>query len=287
VQVIPVLVTEDTVFQGLRDKSQSLLFNRSRATATAARPLALLQPGRPPAGFFQDSFSVYPVLEAYQPASIQPGSSAQPFLLYIRVSTRLPELEPEYSRFNHQILFRLRGPYAAQLVGYTFEVPDLNDNPWLEWVHPPKSPEGALYPFRQIPQAVRGQPYNLYFDQPTPWKIEAEVDTVSRSFTSTLLLVYGRPQVYTPPPPPVTFRCRAVTSGWYNGIYYQPGDVFDLNAAADYSDSTVNYGANSGTTEYGWMIQVPSGTPLITQGIAQPIPLFPVIDPVPPKRFVY
>lgn len=82
-------------------------------------------------------------------------------------------------------------------------------------------------------------------------------------------------------------RVRAVDSGWYNGVYYQPGDVFDLLSPTDFSDSTVNYGPNSETTQYGWMTEVPLTTPLFTALVAQPIPLFPVIDPVPPKRFVY
>lgn len=82
-------------------------------------------------------------------------------------------------------------------------------------------------------------------------------------------------------------RVRAVDSGWYNGVYYQPGDVFDLLSPTDFSDATVDYGPNSETTQYGWMTEVPLTTPLLTASVAQPIPLFPVIDPVPPRRFVY
>lgn len=83
-------------------------------------------------------------------------------------------------------------------------------------------------------------------------------------------------------------RVTAVTTGWYNGQLYEPGDVFDLLSPSDYSDSTVNYaGPNAGTQEYGWMLTVAGTTPLLQQRIAQPIPLFPLIDPTPPRRFVY
>lgn len=85
-----------------------------------------------------------------------------------------------------------------------------------------------------------------------------------------------------------SMRVQAVTTGWYAGQLYEPGDVFDLVSAADYSPANTNYaGPNAGTQQYGWMLAVPNTTPLLEQRIAQPIPLFPLIDPVPPKRFVY
>lgn len=72
------------------------------------------------------------------------------------------------------------------------------------------------------------------------------------------------------------FRVRAVYPGTYAGVYQQEGDVFDLASANDYSDSTVNYQLGAGDTVYGWMLQVPSNTPLLQASAAQPEPLFPV-----------
>jgi hypothetical protein len=88
-------------------------------------------------------------------------------------------------------------------------------------------------------------------------------------------------------PIPPAFRVRAVTSGWYNGTYYQPGDVFDLLKSTDFSDYTVNYGPLSATQQFGWMLKVTPTTPLFSAEASQPTPIYPIVDPVPPKRFVY
>lgn len=90
-----------------------------------------------------------------------------------------------------------------------------------------------------------------------------------------------------PLPPLPGFRVRCITSGIYGGVYYQPGDVFDLVFATDYSDSTVNYaGIGAGTQQFGWMLRVPSTTPLYSSEESAGW-IYPIIDPVPPKRFVY
>ncbi len=81
-------------------------------------------------------------------------------------------------------------------------------------------------------------------------------------------------------------RVTAVTSGYYGGVYHPPGDVFDV-ASPDYSDSTVNYGPGSATKQFGWMLIVAANTPLLTAQAIQAPPLFPIVDPVPPRRFVY
>jgi hypothetical protein len=78
------------------------------------------------------------------------------------------------------------------------------------------------------------------------------------------------------------FRVMAVTAGMYGGQYYFPGDVFDIAFAAEYSDSTVNYQFLAGETVYGWMMRVPSTTPLFAYEINQPG--MPVPDPK--RRFV-
>lgn len=64
------------------------------------------------------------------------------------------------------------------------------------------------------------------------------------------------------------FRVMAVTAGFY-GVYIYPGDVFDIAKAADFSDSAVNYQSGAPGVGYGWMVKVPSGTPLRSSVIAQ------------------
>lgn len=76
-------------------------------------------------------------------------------------------------------------------------------------------------------------------------------------------------------------RVQAVYDGQYNGQFYEAGDVFDLNSPGDFSDSTVNYGPNSGTVQYGWMAQVSGTTPLYqarTAGLTSVGTYFPVND---------
>jgi hypothetical protein len=62
--------------------------------------------------------------------------------------------------------------------------------------------------------------------------------------------------------PGVGFRVRAVTAGYYSGEFRRPGAVFDLLNANDFSDSTQNYEIAGNESTNGWMVQVPSSTPL-------------------------
>lgn len=196
--IVPVLVNEDVVFHR-QDYSRLLMFGRP-ATTPQAQPFALLKNSPPPWSHFEDKFAgTYTVQEVFGKVSgITPGSQATPFSLYFRPSYRLPEIEEEYRRIDHQKLFLMRGPSVAQLVGYTFDQPDFNDHPWIEWVHPPPSPESALYPFRQIPQFVRGQQYNLYFYQSPNWVLEAEADITRKSDHGLFELMWDRPFVIPP-----------------------------------------------------------------------------------------
>lgn len=77
------------------------------------------------------------------------------------------------------------------------------------------------------------------------------------------------------------FRVQAVTAGWYNGAFYNPGDTFDLLQAADFSDSTLNYEIDGAEYTAGWMVQVAQSTP-VTQSDGNAV--FPVPDPN--RRFV-
>ena len=194
----PIFVNEDVVWQSNKDALR-LFFGRQQI-AGGGQPFSLLKNSPPLYSLFQDTFvSVYSVAEVYGPnPTVQPGSTSRPFSAYVQGVRQWIEPEEPFQRFNHQQLFRYRGPYVAQMVGYTFEVPDLTDNPWLEWVPQPKSPESAIYPFRQIPQTVRGQPFNFLFYRSPNWIIESEADSVFRKPDIGNLLAYGRPQVAAP-----------------------------------------------------------------------------------------
>lgn len=80
------------------------------------------------------------------------------------------------------------------------------------------------------------------------------------------------------------FRVQAISAGEYNGQYYVPGDVFDITLASDYSDSTQNYEAGGEEYAPGWMLAVPSTTPLYQWVSATNSPYFPATDPA--RRFV-
>lgn len=87
-----------------------------------------------------------------------------------------------------------------------------------------------------------------------------------------------------PPVPTAGFRVMAVTAGVYGGRYYNPGDVFDIAFAADYSDSTKNYEGGGGEYAPGWMLKVPPNTALFQAASDDAFPTFPAIDPA--RRFV-
>lgn len=76
-------------------------------------------------------------------------------------------------------------------------------------------------------------------------------------------------------------RVQAAYDGEYNGQFYEAADVFDLSSPSDFSDNTVNYGPSSGTVQLGWMISVPTSTPLYqarTAGLTSVGTYFPVSD---------
>lgn len=60
-----------------------------------------------------------------------------------------------------------------------------------------------------------------------------------------------------------TIRVRAVAAGDTGGAYRNIGDVFDIDST-QFSDSTVSYvpAGNPAFPLFGWMVQVPSSTPL-------------------------
>jgi hypothetical protein len=169
------------------------------AIAPASTPLAMLTPPTRNWNLNQDTFvSVYPVQEYTSQYTQAPGSKTQPFPMLFWQSRRPPDPDEEFRRTDLLSLFRLRGPAVAQHVGYTFDQPDFNDNPWLEWVHPKASDESSLFPFRQIYTVPLAQwQYTINFYQSPNWRIEAESDTVNRQATLYPLLGYARPEIVT------------------------------------------------------------------------------------------
>lgn len=177
-QATPVFVSTDTIYRECRTDQSALLFFKTAAPVVRTSQVMLRGP-RPPAFLFEDRFvSVYPVLEFNGQNAI--GGIPNAALSLFQVSYRPPEVEPEYRRVDHQVLFRIVRPYVLTLqsVGYTIDVPDFNDEPWREWVHPAPTPESLLYPFRQIPTFRRGQQYNLFFNQPPSPRLDPEADKI-------------------------------------------------------------------------------------------------------------
>lgn len=68
----------------------------------------------------------------------------------------------------------------------------------------------------------------------------------------------------------LSLRVQAVVAGDYLGVWRDAGDVFDLIDAADFSDSTASM-VNIGNPDYplfGWMLSVPSSTPLYSYALS-------------------
>lgn len=176
-EITPVFVSEDTIYAGSRRDPAALLFWRKAATTQAAAPWFVFRTPPPPAWLFQDRFvSVYPVLEDFAISAAFPAGALNLF----RPSYRPPAFEEEYRRVNHQLYFQTARTYAFsfQFTGVIVDVPDFNDEPWREWVHPAPSPESLLYPFRQIPVSVRGHQFNLFWNQPLSPRLDPEPDKV-------------------------------------------------------------------------------------------------------------
>jgi hypothetical protein len=184
-QATPVLVNEDTIYA--RSPYPSALFFWRTAYTPVALPQFILRTPPPPAFLFQDPFvSVYPVLEAYdQVATPQPNA---PAVMRFPPAYRPPIVEDEYQRTDQQLLFKIVRTYTFTLqpVGYTVELPDLCDEPWQEWVHPKAPDQSALYPFRQVYVSIRGQQFNLFFNQPPSPRLDPEPDTI-RPFNSGVM----------------------------------------------------------------------------------------------------
>jgi hypothetical protein len=230
---------------------------------TAGQPF-FLQYKSPSPTLFADTFAgVYPRIEAYSPQFIQPIVGVRAFAQ--RPSTRWTEDEPTFSRFNHQQYFSFGQTQVPAFFGYTFDQPDFNDNPWIEWVPQPLSPQARLFPFRQVPQIVIGQAWHLLFWESVNLRVEAETDF---RVPDTQTLNAFR---WTPIIQPIVFETVMATQvGFYQNETRNIGDVFIIKVN-DFADNTIDYIPQQiGRPLFGWMVVVPTGTPLIANG---PTPL--------------
>lgn len=175
--ITPVLVQQDTIYQREDHAKRLLVFQRPQIAASAVQPFFMLGVKRPSNDFFLDRFvSVVPVVEAFQQTGAPPN---QPYLAYIETRpNRIDDFpqEDQFRRVNQQALFSfIHGLPSPDFLAYTFTLPDLCDDPWLELVHRPASPEGAIFPFRQIYAAPQVNQILLQMFYKSPnWRIEAE-----------------------------------------------------------------------------------------------------------------
>lgn len=180
-------------------------FRQINVQQPAGQSLFFLTPKRPPPEFFFDRFaSVYSVTEIDSQTEASFVNSSQPYLAYAQAkrpgNAFFEDHSLETGQTNHPY------PHVTKieigLFPYSFEVPDLNDNPWLELVHRPPNPEAAIYPFRQIYQTVPGQPYSLIAWRSRNWPLEPE--PIWRVPDTTTLNSFRQITVVPPPPLPTT-----------------------------------------------------------------------------------
>lgn len=185
-QTVPVLVNEDTIY-ARSPYPNALLFWRTAAPVVPL-PQFILRGTAPPAFLHDDySFRIYPPAQQFRQLS---AVGARPNILLFRDSYRAPVVEDEYPRTNHQLYFQTKRTYVLTLGfgGFSIEVPDFCDEPWLEQVHRPPNPETALYPFRQIPRQIRGNQFNIFFNQPPSPRLDPEPDTL-RPFDAGIMVI--------------------------------------------------------------------------------------------------
>lgn len=197
-QALPVFVNEDTIYRESRRDPAALLFWRTAATPVAV-PWFVWRTTPSPAWLFQDRFvSVYPVQEGF--STLATPAPSPPAVLRFKPASYVPNAEPEFFRANHQLFFQTVRTYAFafQFTGVIVDVPDFNDEPWHEWVHPAPSPELLIYPFRQIPVSFRGQQWNLFWNQPLSPRLDPEPDKVRPFDYGVMFLRPGAtPKQYT------------------------------------------------------------------------------------------
>jgi hypothetical protein len=270
--IVPVLVEDPTVYwqeRGLDHGLRLYPFLRPKPTTITYQPLALTRPPPPAWVLLEDKFaSVYPVLELFEQAAVP--IRPQPFFALTLAPNRVDDLpqEEQFHRVDHNLIRAFRSgtinTLAAAYLYYDFEVMDLCNDPWLEWMHPGPTPESAFAPFFQhLTPVIPSTRLSLELMYQAPnWRIEAEED-----FRYAREPDYSAEfrQIYVTPLPTVAVRVQAKAAGFYMNDYKDIGDVFDIQLQ-DLSDAGVEI-VNIGDPDYplfGWMTVVPSTTPLFS-----------------------
>jgi hypothetical protein len=265
----PILVNEDTTYvrERIDHGARMLMFQRPRVAAPARPQLFALTVPRPSPSLFEDRFvSVFPVVSVDSQIAVPKAQQSQQ--ISFRPSTRLDDPDPElqFHRVNHGLLFSfIKGLASPAFIAYTFEIPDLNGDPWVEWV--PPHPPADLFPFRQIypPASINHSMELLYWRSPN-WRIEAEADSRPPNLAAQMF-PFRQIAVFQPI---VSERVMATQVGFYQNETRNIGDVFDINIG-DFADTAVDYIAGQiGRPLFGWMVVVAGTTPLIANA---PTPL--------------
>ncbi len=282
-----VLVSEDTIYARERiDHAARLMMFQRPQRAGSAQQLLRMQLARPSPTFFEDRFvSVIPVLEVYsQAVAPPPPPPAQPFYRLVQTSIRLDEPNPEdfTHRLDHTLIHAFRSRQnVAFFLPYTFEIPDLNDNPWLEWVRPPPDPALGIFALRRQTVAPPIIQWSLPFYQAPRPRVEAEEDLGVHHHYESSYFALTRQRVAQPLGPWV----QAVTEGYYLGVLRPKGDIFQLVNILDLANASVNYDTlvdNLPQQLPGWM-QVLPGTPAALEQVQSLV----VDGSTSPRRTVY
>ena len=178
-----------------------LMFGGRVSTATSGQQFPILfRPLPRPWVHNEDKWQLaYSVTEAY---SQQAQPSGNPVSYFANFTTSRPQAfedAPDIRHADHSILFQFRWTIIGILTPYTFEVPDLNDYPWLEWPVQRGDKGNALFPFRQFSTPAQVYQPSLVFWKPRFWDLVPEPDTQRIAPHNERLLMFGRPQVFTPP----------------------------------------------------------------------------------------
>ena len=166
----------EQVARGKSPESAIYPFRQIPQVQPAGQQVFYLTPPRPAPSLFEDKFvSVYAVIEQYSQTATTTFNPPQPYFLFFQDSGK-----PESFFFDDHSLDtgQTNHPYphviqiGIGLFPYSFEVADLNADPWLEWV--PQHPAANIYPFRQIYITVPTVPRNLTWWQSKNLYVESE-----------------------------------------------------------------------------------------------------------------
>jgi hypothetical protein len=275
-----VLVEDATIYRETRynHEARLLLNQRPKILASGQPFLAMIPTPAPAYSFFADRFvSVTVDLEVIGANEIP--ANLRHLSMLIQPSTRLddPYSEDQFHRVSNVTFFTVQQASAQVLMVTVVEIPDLCDNPWLEWVPPPTDHAFKFMPFRQIYSSGRAQPFQgnvSIFTRQYQTPIDAEIDALRPTKHDIVFAPFRMPQVMNGVPQPfptgaiVYVRVKAIQVGFYNNQTRNLGDVFDVDTNF-LASSIIDY-LPTGDYDYGWMLIVPSSTALQTNA---PTPL--------------